>query len=185
MNWDAVGAIGQVVSGLALVFVIFQIRHARSESRRALSQGRGVAVRELMLGRLSNSKLSALYEKADVAFGGGTPPVLAMLMERTGMSIEEAASLNWDLFAWFHYRLQIIPNVDELPPVERTAFDSALRLTYGPPGVARAFYETYVRSTQHPDVVRYIESVLAQPPATFPHVASGSTLSPSTQEGTR
>src|SRR5512147_1385410 len=101
MNWDAIGAIGQAVSAFALIIVIVQVRHARSESRRALSQGRGEAVRELMRTRVTDPKLNGLYGKANVAFGGKPPPFLAVLIERGGMTLEEAASLNWDLFAWF------------------------------------------------------------------------------------
>src|SRR5580765_3506821 len=48
MNWDAIGAIGQVLGSIAvlitLVYLSIQTRHARSESRRALSQGRAEAV---------------------------------------------------------------------------------------------------------------------------------------------
>jgi hypothetical protein len=35
MNWEAIGAVGQVVSALALVIVIIQVRHARQEMQRA------------------------------------------------------------------------------------------------------------------------------------------------------
>lgn len=65
--------------------------------------------------------------------------------------------------AWWTYRLQIIPYVDELPAMERTAIENQLRGTYGRPGVARLFYETYLKSTAHPDAVRYIDNLLAQP----------------------
>jgi hypothetical protein len=46
MTWDAIGAIGQAASALALVFVMLQIRHARADSRRALSQSRAEAARQ-------------------------------------------------------------------------------------------------------------------------------------------
>src|SRR5262249_16561466 len=36
MNWDAVGAIGQVVGALALVFVLMQVRYARADMRRSV-----------------------------------------------------------------------------------------------------------------------------------------------------
>ena len=35
--WDAIGAIGQAVSALALVFVLVQMRHAREEMRRSVT----------------------------------------------------------------------------------------------------------------------------------------------------
>ena len=36
MNWDAIAAIGQAVSALALVFVLLQVRDARADMRRSL-----------------------------------------------------------------------------------------------------------------------------------------------------
>ena len=38
MNWDAIGAIGQAVSALALIVVIVQVGHARAEFARSVSQ---------------------------------------------------------------------------------------------------------------------------------------------------
>jgi len=52
MNWDAIGAAGEVLGAIAvfvtLVYLATQIRHAREESRRALSQARSEANRELI-----------------------------------------------------------------------------------------------------------------------------------------
>jgi hypothetical protein len=117
-----------------------------------------------MRARVTDPQLNTLYGKANVAFGGEPAAAFtAVLMQRAGMTLEEALSLNWDLFAWFNYRIQIIPNADDLPPMERTSFDNAIRGTYGQPGVYRAFLEGYIRPTQHPDFIRYIDNVLAQP----------------------
>ena len=58
MNWEEVGAIGQVLGSIAvfitLVYLSVQTRHARSESRRALSQGRTEAVTELFFHHCDN-----------------------------------------------------------------------------------------------------------------------------------
>ena len=168
MNWEEVSAIGQVLGSIAvfitLGYLAVQTRHGRDDARRALSEGRGQAVRELMRTRVTDPQLNALYGKANVAFGGEPATgFTALLMERAGMTLEEALSLSWDLFAWFTYRIQIIPNVDDLPPMERTSFDNAIRGSVGQPGVYRTFFEDYVRPTQHPDFIRYIDNVLAQP----------------------
>jgi hypothetical protein len=49
MNWDAIGAIGQVLGSVAvfitLGYLAVQVRHQRQENRRALSQGRAEAAR--------------------------------------------------------------------------------------------------------------------------------------------
>jgi len=47
MEWDAVGAIGEVLGSVAVLvtlgYLAVQVKHARAETRRALSQGRSEA----------------------------------------------------------------------------------------------------------------------------------------------
>jgi len=74
MNWEAIGAIGQAVSALALIVVIVQVRHARAETRRSMSQGRAAAVRELCMHRSGNEHLNTANRKAFVALGGQDRP---------------------------------------------------------------------------------------------------------------
>jgi hypothetical protein len=44
MNWEAIGAVGELLGSLAvfvtLGYLAVQVRHARAEASRALSQGR-------------------------------------------------------------------------------------------------------------------------------------------------
>lgn len=168
MNWEAIAAIGQMLGSVAvfvtLAYLAVQIRHSRSEARRALSQGRGEALRQLMLTRVTEPQLNDLYRKATIAFGlgGGTTPFVEALMERAGMTYADASKVNWDQYAWMTYRLQIISKVDELPAMERTGFDGAMR-SYGQPGIPRIFYELVIKPSQHPDFVHYIDNLIAQP----------------------
>lgn len=52
MNWDAIGALGEVLGSIAvfvtLGYLAVQLRHARSETRRSISQGRMEANREII-----------------------------------------------------------------------------------------------------------------------------------------
>jgi hypothetical protein len=156
MNWDAISAIGQAVSALALVVVIVQIRYARAESQRSLSQGRGQAFRELLAGDERNSQLLA---KANSALGAHfvAPPFL----DQKGLTDEEMMLLNWNVVAWWNYFLQIIPNADDLPAMERVAFHKSIRVLYGRPGINRLYYES-AKTFSHPDAVKYVDRVLAQ-----------------------
>jgi len=162
MNWDAIGAIGQAVSALALVIVIVQVRHARSESRRAISQGRNEALHGLIFHR-NEARITDVYTKAAIKLGAPIRPLQSALMERAGLTREDAFVVGNVLYAWWTYRLQIIPNVNELSAMERTAFDVAMRADYGQPGPGRVFYEASIKATAHTDAVRYIDNLLAQP----------------------
>jgi hypothetical protein len=64
--------------------------------------------------------------------------------------------------AWWTYFLQIIPYVDELPAMERTAFENRVRAAYGRPGAGRLFYETYLKPTAHPGALGYVDNLLGQ-----------------------
>ena len=164
MNWDAIGAIGQVLGSVAvfvtLAYLALQVRHARRETRRALSQGRSEAHRDLLAQQLAESVFDACL-KADVALGASHTPFVAQLEQR-GLTLDEAHRVSSMNIGWRTYFLQIIPYVDELSPMERTAFENRVRAAYGRPGASRLFYETYLKATAHPDAVRYLENLLAQ-----------------------
>ena len=52
MNWDAIGAVGEMLGAIAvfvtLGYLAVQVKRARPEARRALRQGRTEAVRNVM-----------------------------------------------------------------------------------------------------------------------------------------
>lgn len=169
MNWDEVGAIGQMLGSVAvfitLGYLAIQVKHSRQDARRMLSQGRGDVNRDI-LALQCDERINRLFDRANGVLGKPTYPFVSALMEQVGLTSEEASVLYWlEVMRWT-YRLQIIPNVDELSPMERRQFDGPIRSSYGSPGVSQLFYEGVKRSA-HPDAVRYIDSLLAQP-ATSP-----------------
>ena len=163
MNWDAIAAMGQAVSALALIVVIVQIRHARSESRRAISRGRTEAVREINSAYLDES-VARIWTKAMNELGAPIPPLSAALMERANLTRDEA----WIVVAlartYWSYVVQNIASIHELSASERNEFDQTIRFNYGASGgPSHMFYEIYIKPRAHPDAVRYVENVLAQP----------------------
>ena len=166
MNWDAIGAIGQVLGSIAvfvtLGYLAVQVKHTKAEVRRSVSQGRSEGVRDL-LARQGEAQELRPFLKANAALGSQPSAFESALMEQAGLTGEEARRVYLMSIAWWNYRLQIIPYVDELPDIERAAFDLGVRGSYGSPGVGSLFYETNIKVTQHPDAVRYVYNVLAQP----------------------
>jgi hypothetical protein len=154
--------LGSLAVFITLAYLSMQVRHARSDSQRALSQGRTEAVRELN-SLFVDEKVRTSWEKALIVLEAPLPPDMTVLMERAKLTHEEAivvgvvARMNWG------YKTQTIPYVDELPAIERDAFEKSIRRLYGPNGGPhRVFYETN-KSMQHPDAVRYVDNLLAQP----------------------
>jgi hypothetical protein len=165
MNWDAIGAVGEWLGAIAvfvtLVYLALQVRHARAEVQRSLGQSRAETVRDLLLTRATDVRLGGLYVKATLGLNGGLPNFVAVLMERTGMTVEDAVSLYWDQLAWWQYRLQVIPYVDELAADPRAEFDLGVRQNYGSQPLETLFYET-TRKSLSPEAVRYVDALLAR-----------------------
>ena len=104
MNWDAIGAIGETIGALAVVFTLaylaIQIRVARSVAADANRLTRANGVREFALSIANNKELLAIICKA---YG------VEEFYERYGkefeLSGEEAARLDFihQFFFWLHF----------------------------------------------------------------------------------
>ncbi len=166
MNWDAIGAIGDFVGGAAVIvtlgYLAVQVRHARSEARRALSQGRQQSVRDLFLLNV-DERINRAATKASVALRFEPSPFTKLMMEQAGLTRDEANLLFWSHLSWWSYRISIIPHVDELPTIDRAEFEAAVKRAYGAPGIPRVFYEAQIKPFAPPDAVRYVDSLLAKP----------------------
>ena len=161
MNWEAIGAIGEVFGAMALFLVLLQVRHARAEVRRSISHGRAEVARELMLNHVNNERLTHIYSKVATGLGAEPIPFVEALKVRSGITAEEAVSVLWNEAAWWQYRVQAIIYVNELTTAERIAFDGTLH-SYKENPLRRLWYET-TKPTLNPDAVRYIDNLLAQP----------------------
>jgi len=166
MNWEEVGAIGQMLGSLAvfitLGYLAVQLRHARAEVRRSISQGRSAAVRELAIHRSDNVHLNLASAKAYLALGGLRDRPLIQRLLDAGLTNDEVGAVVWDQWAFWYYRQQTVSQIDQLPPGERAEFDIGARGAYGRSPVGRLWYET-TKATLNPDAVRYIDNLLAQP----------------------
>jgi len=131
MNWDAIGALGEVLGSIAvfvtLGYLAVQLRHARSETRRSISQGRMEANREII-------KLELLdlepRRKVDASLGLEPIPGVAELMNVAELTWEEAYRVFMVEVAAWNYRVWTITNIEDLSPAERQLFDSAIRVKY-------------------------------------------------------
>ena len=79
MNWDALAAVGEILGSVAVLvtlgYLTLQVRHARSEARRALGQG-----------RLEGNHRLLELEMQEANFG---------------LRAKASAHLGWNLFRWW------------------------------------------------------------------------------------
>jgi hypothetical protein len=165
MSWEALGAIGDLVGGVAVVvtlaYLALQVRHARVEMRRAIYVQRQEAARELSLARASNLTLLEDIAAADHAFGRAPAPFVKHMSERAGLTAAAAFRLMWDEYAWWYFRAQQIPFLLDLPQGERIAFERGIRFNYRERPLGAFWYDTQ-KSQLSPDLVEYVDDVLAR-----------------------
>ncbi len=165
MNWDAIGALGEVLGSIAvfltLGYLAVQVRFARNQVRHSISQNSAGGNRDLFLARATDPRLLNLNVRANAALGAEPTPFEATLIARVGLTAEDASTLHWEQMAWWQQRLQIIPYLDQRSNEERAGFDVAVRRIYGSTPVSRLWYECN-KATLRPDAVCYADNVLAE-----------------------
>ena len=166
MNWEALGAIGETLGAVAvfvtLGYLAVQVRHARDEVARSVGQHRSDTVHQVMTMQM-DERMTPIVTKANANMGAGTGPFTRALMDRAGLTHEEAAAYASMSWAIWQYRAETIQGIDELSPSERIAFDYGTRANFDArvnPS-ARLFYETHKRFL-NPEAVRYVDALLAQ-----------------------
>jgi len=164
MNWEAIGAVGELLGALAvatsLLYASLQVRQAKIEMKRSISQHRADALAALYLNRASNAHLCAVLTTANAALGAQATPFVEALTSRARLTVQDAVALHTEQEAWWLHGAQIFSALDELPAAERTEFERATRKTYGTESVSRLWYET-TKASLNPDVVHYVDTLLA------------------------
>ena len=98
MNWEEVGAIGQMLGSIAVLvtlgYLAVQLRHARAEVRRSVSQGRSAAARELAMQSAGNELLPRANYKAHLALGG-RPHAIQQPLADAGLTNDEIGAVIW------------------------------------------------------------------------------------------
>ena len=164
MNWEEVGAIGQVLGSIAvfvtLIYLAIQVRHSRAETLRSIRQSRSDAVREMQFQTAQSEWLNRVLIKASRAYGEGESPFIDELVRR-GLPVEEARAVESHNMSWWMFNSQQIAHLDELSGSERAEFNNLLRHFHGMNVFSRYF--DLNKHLLNPDAVRYVDNLLAQP----------------------
>ena len=165
MNWEAIGAIAELLGSLAvfltLIYLAVQVRHAREDVRRSVRQNRAEVSRERLIIRATDKRLNELMVKAQDAFGDDvrSHPFIAALIDKAQFSPSDAWAVFMELNAEWQYRVQVVSSIEELSDGERLEFDNTVRSMYGSRALTRAWYQTHGRNL-NPEVVAYVDRLL-------------------------
>jgi hypothetical protein len=162
------GALGEFVGSIAvlatLIYLTFQVREARAESRSNLLHHRSDAARDLWLGEASNPALVAAIVKGDRALGGGRE-IDAVLVERAGLTEEEARMVVNTFMANFFHRQTL--HLSRLTDAERDTLDSQIPLLFSS-GLARLWFENMDFGGFDPSFVAHVEEIMSHSKSAAP-----------------
>ena len=100
MNWEAIGAVGEIAGALAvvatLVYLASQVRYAKTAANDSNRLERAAAVREMMLEYTRNDKL-----REDWVAAAGLEDYYNKYGKQFGLSPEEASRLDYSHLYWF------------------------------------------------------------------------------------
>jgi len=185
MNWNAVGAVGQILGSLATFvtvgYLVIQVHDAEREMKRSIAQSRAERNIELNLVGATNERLAEIHLKGNLALIAGKPPAtvdssitpqlaealksappfIADATMQLGLTLVETAMLGAEQAARWNNVSYTMLYLDELPQGEREQFDSTTRGSFSEPLVR--FWFEHSKSSFSPEAVRYIDSLLAKP----------------------
>jgi len=166
MNWEALGAIGEVLGATAvfvtLAYLTVQVRHARREAVRNVSQSRTDAARDFNLTSALNERYVSISTKAHAHMGGVRNTAAIALVEQAGLTLEEATTFSGVQLARWQMQTQIMSNLADLSAGQRLEFDSLIRRAYDGSLPASALWYMHSKRILNPELVRYVDDLLAQ-----------------------
>jgi hypothetical protein len=155
------GALGEFVGSIAvlatLIYLSFQVREARAESRSTLLHRRNDAARSLWLGEASNPELVAALVKGENALGTERAMDTA-LVEHAGLTREEARLVVNSFAANFFHRQTLY--LSRLTETERRTLDRQLALMFSR-GLPRLWFENIPRETFDPGFLAHVDEILS------------------------
>jgi hypothetical protein len=104
MNWEAIGAIGEILGALVvvitLVYLASQVRHAKDASADTNRLERSKGVRDMLMASTLNSDLSKAMAK-----GLKAQDYYTEIAPKLDLSVEEAAQFDWAMayYFWLHW----------------------------------------------------------------------------------
>ena len=165
MNWDAVAAISQVLGSVAvfvtLGYLALQTRHATDEARRSFFEAHHDGIRELVSNRAVNPRLNELFLRARIGLSAEAPEFANALVKETGLSIEDAVAVYWDMAADWMCRLQFLRNKDRMTAAEREQFEWPFISAYGGDPVGRLWWRI-IKPNLAPQMVEYVDELLTR-----------------------
>ena len=162
MNWEAIGAIGEITGAIAvvitLIYLASQVRHAKNAAADTNRLERSRGVREMFLESATNKEFRDTLTK-----GFMTTQYYEQLSERLEMTPQEAASFDWAMLYWFwlHWGQYVSTTSDS----DLKELRHLINYFYRHPNVRYAWENSpWARPALETEFVRFVDEILAEEP---------------------
>ena len=148
MNWEAIAAVGEIVSAmvvaLTLGYFAIQLRAAKDAAADINRLERAKGVREMMLATSLNNELESYYQE---------------LGKHLQMSPEEASTFDWAMLYWFWLHWGQFASETRDTDIEELS--NVVRQFYANPGVRKCWERSpWAKPVLEHDFVSFVDEVL-------------------------
>ena len=160
MNWEAIGALGEIVGALAVVltlaYLAIQVRHAKEAAADTNRLERSKGVRDMMLASAADSGL-----RENLTKGLQLSDYYDEIASNLNMSSDEAASFDWAMLYWFWLHWGLYASTTKESDVEELR--NVISGFYRNPGVRVCWEKSpWARPVLEKDFVNFVDEILAQ-----------------------
>ena len=160
MNWEAIGALGEIVGALAVVltlaYLAIQVRRAKEAAADTNRLERSKGVRDMMLASAADSGL-----RENLTKGLQLSDYYNEIASNLNMSSDEAASFDWAMLYWFWLHWGQYASTTKESDVEELR--NVISGFYRNPGVRVCWEKSpWARPVLEKDFVNFVDEILAQ-----------------------
>ena len=162
MNWEAIGAVGELLGAAAVVvtlgYLAVQIKHAKAATADQSRIYRATAIREITLETCRDERLRMLQTAS-----WGLEPYYREMAEEKGISIEDATKLDWGNGYYFWMWWGQYASTTEAK--DRKELENVIAALGSTPGM-REHWENSPLSKPllEPDYIEFVDSILSKNP---------------------
>jgi hypothetical protein len=163
VNWDAIGAVGELLGALAVVITLAylanQVRYAKAAANDANRLARATGVREMVRTMASNDALSQ-----SLARTLGNEDWYGEYAQRFGVSLDDALRTDWHniYYFWLHWGQFGSSKTDE----DQRELENIIARFYANPAVRHSWDQSpWGKRVFAPEFVSFVDAILAEVPA--------------------
>jgi len=158
MNWEAIGAVGEIVGALAvvvtLIYLATQVRYAKQAAADQNRLVRASGVREMALTGVTDDEFRLAMDR-----NWGSDQLYKQLAEQAGISPEEVSKADWGNVYWFWLHWGQFTSTHEEADLEE--LKNLVSKFYSLPGVKRSWETSpLAKPIIDPKFVEFVDGIL-------------------------